>query len=236
MFKTIKWHLYNVVFFLSKSGQYNKLKKYSLEGNIEDKNKLAHETGYNWGKKLIAMTGSEVEVVGLENVPKDTPCLFASNHQSLFDIPLLLGYIDKHKGFVAKKELRKIPLLGNWMEHANCVFLDRENPREGLKAIKGAINNIKEGTSMVIFPEGTRSLDGKIHEFKQGSIKIAEKAKVPVVPIRIEGTIDIQPKGKKLIHASKIKLSIGQAIDLSTYEKEELKHIHEIVQEKVEAL
>lgn len=235
MFKTIRWHLYNVVFFLSKTGQYKKLKKYDEDGNIEERNKLAHETGYNWARHLIEMTGSQVDIEGIENVP-DEPCLFVSNHQSLFDIPLLMGYIDKHKGFVAKKELRKVPMLGAWMEYVNCVFLDRDNAREGLKAIKKAINNIKEGASMVIFPEGTRSLDGEIKQFKAGSIKIAEKAKVPVVPVRIRGTIDIQPKGKKLIRASKIKLSIGQAMDLSTYDKEEIKRIHEIVQQKVEEL
>lgn len=236
MFKTLNWYLYNIGFFLSRMGKYNRLKKYSIEGNIEARNDLAFDTGHYWGKKLIELTGSEVEIIGVENIPEDTPCLFASNHQSLFDIPLLLGYIDKNKGFVAKKELRKIPLVGNWMEHANCVFLDRENPREGLKAIKGAIQNIKEGTSMVIFPEGTRSLDGDINEFKQGSLKIAEKAKVPVIPVRIQGTIEILPKGKKLIRSSKIQLKIGEAVYLDNYEKEDLKRIHEIVQEKVEAL
>ncbi len=125
----------------------------------------------------------------------DEPVLFVSNHQGSFDIPLLLGYIDKPKAFIAKWELRYLPFIGSWMKELGCIFIKRNDFRQTLKAFKGAGEVFKKGQSLVIFPEGTRSRSSKLGEFKRGSLKIALREKVPVVPVTIKGSYKL--KGSK---------------------------------------
>ena len=117
----------------------------------------------------INIIGMEIEVEGFENIP-DKTCVFMGNHQSILDIPVMRYSTQRTLDFVAKKELAKAPLIGYWITHVKSVTIDRDNVREGMKAINQAVNNIKDGYNFTIFPEGTRSKDGKIHEFKKGSI------------------------------------------------------------------
>lgn len=143
---------------------------------------------------ILKISGVQVTVKGLENIPKDQAVLYVGNHRSYFDI--LVGYttVPGLVGFVAKKEMQKIPLLSDWMANANCLFLDRKNVKEGLKAILEGIEKVKRGVSVWIFPEGTRNKSGDLTDllpFKEGSLKIAEKAGCPVVPVAITGTADV---------------------------------------------
>ena len=140
-----------------------------------------------WGFKVILkMTGVKVTVIGEENVP-DEPVLFIGNHRSFFDILLTYSRCRNLTGYVAKKEMEKVPLLSTWMRFVYCLFLDRENPKEGLKTILRAIDYVKKGISICIFPEGTRSRSSEMGEFKHGSFKLATKAKVPIVPVTLNG-------------------------------------------------
>ena len=144
-------------------------------------------------KVLLKLAGVTVTVKGAENIPEDTAVLYVGNHRSYFDI--LAGYttVPTLLGFVAKKEMEKIPLLRTWMVNVNCLFLDRKNIKEGLKMILQGIEKVKNGVSIWIFPEGTRNPNEDITEllpFKEGSLKIAEKSGCPVIPVAMTGTAD----------------------------------------------
>ncbi len=104
------------------------------KGEVEKQTERLNEIAIHWGKSMVKWTGSKVEVVGVENIPKEN-VLFVSNHQGNFDIPLLIGYIPKQKGFIAKIELKKLPIVNSWMDAIGCVWLERGNPKKSLKAI-----------------------------------------------------------------------------------------------------
>ncbi|NLK62982.1 MAG: 1-acyl-sn-glycerol-3-phosphate acyltransferase [Fusobacteria bacterium] len=192
-----------------------------------------------WGKALIVATGSKVEVIykdeeDFKNIASNEPFLLVANHQSNLDIPLLTGYFPRNLGFVAKKEMEKWPILNVWMKRIKCVFLDRENPRNGIKDIKQAIGYIKEGYTMAIFPEGTRTKTGEIGEFQKGSIKIATDPKVKIVPVTIVGTMNIMGKNSKFVKGNKnLKLIIEKSIETNGLDKEKLNNLHNEIREMI---
>ena len=146
-----------------------------------------------WGFKVILkMTGVKVTVIGEENVP-DEPVLFIGNHRSFFDILLTYSRCRRLTGYVAKKEMENIPLLSTWMRYLYCLFLDRDNIKEGLKTILQAIDYVKKGISICIFPEGTRNKGEELSmlPFHDGSFKIAEKTGCAIVPISMNNTAEI---------------------------------------------
>ncbi len=145
----------------------------------------------SWARDAIWFTGSKVIVQGAENVPVSTAVLYVANHQSYMDIPVLLGFVPGAKGFIAKVELAKIPLVSRWMVRMHSLFLDRQNLRKSLLTMREAVEVLKSGYSLVIFPEGTRSKSDQMGEFKRGSLSIAEKANVPVLPVAIMGSYKI---------------------------------------------
>ena len=196
----------------------------------------------NWGKNLIWASGSKVKVIYKNNSEsemrkvKETgePVILISNHQSNVDIPALLGYLPLDFSFIAKKEMKKWPLIGRWMRRFDCIFLDRKNARQGMKDMKEAIDKIKKGHSYVIFPEGSRSKDGKIGEFKKGSFKLATDTKARIFPIALVGTYDIQSrKSLKVTSNKNVKIIVDNPINLEDLSKEDQKRIHEIVNEIV---
>ena len=143
-------------------------------------------------KFLWVIAGGPTTTIGLENVPQDRPVLFVGNHRSILDIAVILAQQKKPVGFVAKQELAKVPLLKVMMGDIHCLFLNREDPREGLKTILKAIEYEKAGINMFIFPEGTRNHEeGTLLPFHSGSFKVATKAKVPVIPVTIVNTGDL---------------------------------------------
>ena len=188
----------------------------------------ARKYGRTWGNFIIKRTGSSVEMIYKNreaiDALKDEPVVVVSNHQSHMDIPMLMGNFPKDIGFVAKKEMETWPVINIWMKRIQCVFLDRNNPREGIKSMKEAVEKIKNGYSVVIFPEGTRSKTGEIGEFKKGSFKLASDAKVKIIPVTIKGTIDVLGKDKAKISKGNIKVYIDEPVDPNTMEREEFKN------------
>lgn len=142
---------------------------------------------HNWAQATIRYSELKVEIIGVENLIEDT-CLYVSNHQSMLDIPLIMGNVKHATGAMAKIEMKKVPIVSYWMEQVGSVYIDRENGREGLKAILKGVENLKNGRSMLIFPEGTRNRGNATAEFKKGSLKLATKANVPIIPITVYGT------------------------------------------------
>jgi len=202
------------------------------KGRMEERARLIHKITFSWSAFLMKASGAKILVTGLENIPKDTTVLFVSNHQSYFDIPLLLSVIDIPKGFIAKQELANLPGISTWMRHIRCTFLDRDNMRKSAEAIVEGINTLKSGYSMVIFPEGTRSKGGKPQDFKAGSFKLAIKSKVPIIPITIDGTYKLLEAYDRKVKSS-IKVTIHPSIEITTLSKEEINELPNKVREIV---
>ena len=178
-----------------------------------------------WGRILAAVNGVKVEVKGLENVEPGKPYIFAANHQSQFDIFTLQGFLGRDFRWMAKKELFGIPLFGWGMRLAGYIPVDRSGGRKAMKSLDEAAQRIADGTSVIIFPEGTRSRDGEVHPFKAGGMILAIKSKVPLVPVAICGTFHVQPKSKLLARPGRVVIRIGKPIATeiySTKQKQEL--------------
>lgn len=185
-----------------------------------------------WSSHMLKVLGVKVNIKGLENLPEGN-CIFVSNHQGNADFLVLMSRLNTNLGFVAKKEILKIPIVRTWMKDMHCVFIDRENIRESLKAINQAITNVNNGYSMLIFPEGTRSKSHKLGEFKKGSMRIALKAKAPLVPIVLDNSFEVFEGSKGKLKPATINMSILKPINVSELTKEESANLAEIVKEKI---
>lgn len=188
-------------------------------------------------KVVLFLSGTKINIKGLENLPKNQSVLYVANHRSFFDIVIAYSLVPPLTGFVSKKEVKKIPLLSHWMILMNCLFLDRDNIKEGLKTILQGIENVKNGISVFIFPEGTRAKtnDG-LQPFKEGSLKIAEKTNCPIIPVAFSNTSaafeDQFPKIKK----AHVTIEFGQPINLNELSKEEKKFIGAYAHDKIEEM
>lgn len=141
------------------------------------------------------------------------PCVFVSNHQSYWDIPIYCAAVrGKQIGFVAKEELRRIPMFGTWIADVRSVFIKRDDVRASLRAIEEGVELLKQGYSLVIFPEGTRSKSHKMAEFKKGSLRLATKAEVPVVPITLNGSFKAYEE-KGYVRSADIDFHIHKPIE-----------------------
>ena len=168
-------------------------------------------------KFILWITGAKVTVIGEENVPKDQAVLYVANHRSYFDILLTYSRCPIRTGYVAKKEMEHYPLLSNWMRNLYCLFLDREDIKQGLKTILQAADYVKSGISVCIFPEGTRNKSedpADLMEFHEGSLKIAEKSGCPVIPVAITGTDDVFERHIPWIRKSHVIIEYGEPIYL----------------------
>ena len=180
-----------------------------------------------WGfRSILKISGVDATVIGEENIP-DEPVLFIGNHRSYFDILLTYSRCKRLTGYVAKKEMLRYPLLRDWMKRLYCLFLDRSTPREGLKTILQAIEYVKNGISICIFPEGSRNKGEELTmlPFKDGSLKIAEKTGCPIIPISMNNTIDIFEKHLPRIKKTHVVIEYGKPIYPNELDKETKKHL-----------
>ncbi len=175
--------------------------------------------------KIVDRTGSKVTIIGKENIIYNRAVVFTPNHQSFFDIPALSNAIDTPLAFIAKKDLLKLPVISTAMKEFNCLTLDRDNIKEAAKTAIEAIKLLKKGQSLVIFPEGTRSTDCTLGEFKSGAFKIATKPKVPIIPVSIKGTKEVFEDNNHKIKPSNIKITFHEPIFTENLTKEEIKEL-----------
>jgi 1-acyl-sn-glycerol-3-phosphate acyltransferase len=196
-------------------------------------NKYINDVASLWGKLVIRSTGSVVEVTGKENLPESDNLLFVSNHQGFTDIPLILGYIPKLVGFIAKIELKRFPFLNLWMMLLGTIFLDRRNLRQSVAVFQKAAEKLKNGAAMVIFPEGTRSKGPTMRRFKRGSTKLALRTDVPVVPLTISGSYKMFEGNNYFVQPAKIRLHIHPPIHVEKLSEAERKNLAKILQEKI---
>ena len=180
-----------------------------------------------WARFLLTFSGVKITVSGLENIPKNQPVIFASNHQGAADILLCLGLIPINFRFVIKKELFKIPLFGWILKKCDYFVIDRASLLSVLKMTQDFVGVLEKGGSILIFPEGTRSRNGALGPFKQASLLAAPKAGVPVVPIAISGSYSILQRGSWVFERHPIKFSVGKPIKIAS-EDEYVKKLEEI--------
>ncbi len=202
--------------------------------NPELRYKIGNAIVY-WGFKWeLFQAGTKITVEGEENIPEE-PVLFVANHRSYFDILTLHTTSGKRPGFVAKAEMLKLKLLAWWMEDICCLFLDRNDLRSGMQMIKDGAELIKKGHSMVIFPEGTRNKGNSLMPFKEGSLKMAEKADCPVVPVTLIDTdqlLEVRPGFD--IRKGTVKVIYGEPFYMKDLPKEQKKKAGAYVQGIIE--
>ena len=179
-----------------------------------------HQVARLWGKSIMWVSGLRVQVAGAEYLQSISACIFMSNHQSNFDIPVLLSQLPCQFRWLAKAELFKIPIFGRGMRGAGYISIDRSDRASAFQSLTRAADTIRSGTSVLIFPEGTRSIDGRLQSFKKGGFVMAVDAQVPIVPIVIQGTQEIMPKGQMLIRRRPVNLVICPAIDTRSFTRE----------------
>lgn len=189
-------------------------------------------------KVILLLAGVDVTVIGEEHIP-DEPVLYIGNHRSFFDVPITYSRCRRLTGFVSKKELEGVPLLSNWMRFLYCLFLDRDNVRSGLKTILTAIEQVKNGISIFIFPEGTRNKGEELSvlPFHDGSFKIAEKTGCPVIPVSINNSVQILEAHFPIIRKTHVVLEYGEPIYPNTLDKEAKKQLgtycHDLIEETI---
>ena len=187
--RTIALFVYLFGYMIVHYGVLRRGERALAAGDTDTVERIVAENIPRWSRGVLTVTGVQLVVEGLENIPKDTPCVFVGNHRSYYDIPLLLAGLDAPHGILAKEELGKIPLLSRWMKLLGCVFVKRDDVRASVKALNDATAIVQSGKSFIIFPEGTRykGEEGGAGEFKNGAFRIAVKTEAPVVPVAISG-------------------------------------------------
>ena len=187
IFRTIAMFTYLFGYMIVHYGVLRKAERAQAAGDTETVRRLVEQHIPHWSRGILNVTGVRLSVEGLDNIPKEGPCVFVANHRSYYDIPLLLASLDKPYGILAKEELEKIPLLSRWMKLLGCVFVQRDDVRASVRALNDATAIVESGRSFIIFPEGTRykGEEGGAGEFKAGAFRIAVKTETPVVPVAI---------------------------------------------------
>ena len=191
---------------------------------------LAHLRIVQWGFKCVLfISGTKVNVIGEENVPKDEAVMYIGNHRSFFDIVITYARCPRCTGYISKDGLKKVPLLGLTMKSIYCLFIDRDDIKQSLQIILQAIAHIKNGISICVFPEGTRNRNQddpkELLEFKEGTFKIATKTGCKIIPMALTHTADILENHHPWIHKTTVTLQYGKPIDPKSLSKEDQKKI-----------
>lgn len=193
----------------------------------------------SWARSLIFIAGGEVRVKGLHNIPSVENICYIANHQGSFDIPLILGFLPGPIGFIAKKELRTLPIVNLWMKAIGCIFIDRLDKRSAVDAIRQGVKSLQSGQPMIIFPEGTRSKSATLGSFKPGSLKLPLRAKATIIPISISGSYKLLEE-KRHISPGKITMTVHTPLESSQYEGDDTsqicKKIHETIDQTLRSV
>ena len=181
-----------------------------------------------WALSCIrGISGCRLTVIGADRIPQNESVLYVGNHQSYFDIVISYSLMPRHTGYIAKKSMKAIPVLPWIMHYVNCLFLDRSDLRQGMEVILSAIDLVKSGIDVFIYPEGTRNHQpDTLLEFHKGSFKIAQRTDCPIVPVTMTGTRDIFENHMPFIRRSDVTLEYGEPFRFSDLSKEEQKNIH----------
>lgn len=180
------------------------------------------------------LSGAKVRYIGFDKIPADEPVLYVANHESFFDVLLTLMQLPGRICFVAKKSFMKIPIFAQALMLYNTLFIDRDDIKQGLKTILTAIDRVKAGMSVFIFPEGTRSRDGVMNEFKEGSMKIAVKSGCPIVPIAISNSAEVFEKNFPRLTPVPVVVEILDPVRPGEFDAKEQKHLGKLCKDRIE--
>lgn len=200
---------------------------------FDRRGRLIHCYARLWGWLILKVNGVKVQVLGLEYIDKKKPSIYMCNHQGTFDIFTLLAYLPLQFRWVAKVGIFRIPILGWAMSTAGYISLDRSKRKRAYQGMEIAAQKIKEGTSVVIFPEGSRSFDGALQPFMNGGFTLALKAGAPIVPITIDGSWHIMPRTTLRIKNGNIQLVIQRPIETKNLTMKDRKQLMRKVKKKV---
>ncbi|MEO6213511.1 MAG: lysophospholipid acyltransferase family protein [Vicinamibacterales bacterium] len=171
---------------------------------------VAHRCARAWAHLILATTGVRVQVSGLEHLEPGRSYVLAANHQSIYDIPIVFASIPAQLRIVAKESLGRIPFMGWHLHRAGHLLVDRRNPGAGIVTKMARL--VREGSSLIVFPEGTRSVDGVVGRFKKGSFAVAVNARLPVVPVTITGSHQVMKKGRLMVCPGVVQLVVHATI------------------------
>lgn len=202
---------------------------------FHDEKKMHFLAAVPWAKIILKVSCIGVDIKGIENVDPSLPRIYMTNHQSTFDIYALLAYLPVDFKFMLKQELMKIPLLGISMRKVGYIGIDRYDPRSAVRSMQIAAEKLKKGSSVLIFPEGTRSRDGRLKSFKKGGFKLALKTGCDIVPIAIKGSYKINPKGSLRIEKGSFKMKICRPISVNEYGRGEIGVLMDRVRQEMKA-
>jgi len=184
---------------------------------IDSKGDIVHYIGKFWSRMNLFLSGARIRVHGLENVKKGQSYVVMSNHQSHYDVWAMIGYIPLQLRWVIKKELRKIPAFGIGCERMGHIYIDRSDSSKSREELQVIRDKFKAGSSVVFFPEGSRSSDGRLKPFKKGGFVMALQGEVPILPVTVQGSRFVLAKGSKKFHPGTIDIHIHQPIATDGY-------------------
>ncbi len=213
-----------------------KIREAKASGDRNAEREAIRECTKAWSTATLDMFKAEVEVLGYENIPEQGPVVFVANHQGYGDILMCLYALDKFQiGFVAKSDLEKLPWYGDWIKNIRSVYIKRDSPRASLDAINEGIELLEQGFSLVLFPEGTRSHGPEMGPFNKGSLRLATKPEVPIVPVTLSGSYKFFEETGKVEKNVRMKVTVHPAIETKGMSREEIKALYSRIVEIIKS-
>lgn len=234
MLRTFRWVAWLFGYLFLSLPLYFKAKKLGKQGKIQEQQEIVQKKVQGWATELLQKTGVSLTIEGKENLPQNGQAVaFAANHQSYFDIPVLLSGLDFPHPLLAKKELSKVPMLSGWMNLLGCLYVDRNNMKSSMRTLKQCEGVLESGSSLIICPEGTRSKSDTMGEFKAGVVRVATKAKAPIVPVAIDGTWRALEGNNYKMQKCAVRLVILPQVETANLTKEEQKQLPAKLEEMI---
>jgi 1-acyl-sn-glycerol-3-phosphate acyltransferase len=204
-----------------------------LSSLVDRTGDLGHRCARAWSRWILATTGVRVRITGLEHLDAARSYVLASNHQSIYDIPILFASLPLQLRIVAKASLGRIPFLGWHLQRTGHLLVDRRNP--GPDIVTKMKRLVGERHSLIVFPEGTRSVDGAVARFKKGSFLVAVDARLPVVPVSVSGSREVMRKGRLMVRPGEVRLTIHEPLPTTGVARDQVIDFSERVREIVRA-
>ena len=178
---------------------------------------FVHKVQQFWSRSFFWLMFLPVSVDGQEHIVPGQSYVFVANHQSMFDVWLVYGWLPVIFKWLMKAELRKVPFVGTGCKAAGHIFIDRRSTKAAMESLKEVEKQLVNGVCTVIFPEGTRSLNGEVGRFKRGAFQIAWDLGLPIIPLSLDGCYEVLPKGKPFVYGAPVHMHIGEPIDLKQF-------------------